>query len=298
MPGVRQYNFRQGDRSEYLAQYLLSGLGLVTPVPRQEDIGVDFYCLLADQESGLLTFGFPHMIQIKSFSENEVRFGGLRDKKWHREAIDWLFRQELPLLFGFVDKAELKMEIHCISSLWFLMGEELATCGEIILQPRRDPSNIGDIGKPHEEPFGNVPPDALNGKRKFVVDIGQPIVTIRHSDLDDKNYCRLIKELLRQTIILELGNIMYRRLGVPYMNWVLSCITNQEIKTAWAYFAGGPQVLPVLWRSATPSIIALGINADLNDDANAINTIRPIVKFLPSDMIYSEIRKKHPRVFE
>lgn len=37
--GTRFHNFREGDRSEYLAVYLLSRLGLVTQVPRQEDIG-------------------------------------------------------------------------------------------------------------------------------------------------------------------------------------------------------------------------------------------------------------------
>lgn len=39
MSGIRLYSFSEGDRSEYLANYLLSGLGLVTvdighPVPK------------------------------------------------------------------------------------------------------------------------------------------------------------------------------------------------------------------------------------------------------------------------
>ena len=38
------FTFRQGDRSEYLALYMLSALGLAVPVPRQEDVGIDFHC--------------------------------------------------------------------------------------------------------------------------------------------------------------------------------------------------------------------------------------------------------------
>jgi hypothetical protein len=44
MSGVRLYNRLQGDRSEYLAVYILSALGLVTQAPRQEDIGFDLVC--------------------------------------------------------------------------------------------------------------------------------------------------------------------------------------------------------------------------------------------------------------
>jgi len=62
----RHFNWRQGDRSELLADYLLSGIGITTPIRRQDDTGFDFYCSVSDQEKGVLTFGFPYIIQIKS----------------------------------------------------------------------------------------------------------------------------------------------------------------------------------------------------------------------------------------
>ena len=58
----RYYNWREGDRSELLADFLLSGIGLSTPVRRQDDVGFDFYCTIGDQEKGILTFGFPFII--------------------------------------------------------------------------------------------------------------------------------------------------------------------------------------------------------------------------------------------
>ena len=44
MVGTLLDSFRGGTRSEYLAHYLLSTLGVVVQVPRQEDIGADFHC--------------------------------------------------------------------------------------------------------------------------------------------------------------------------------------------------------------------------------------------------------------
>src|SRR3954452_11427379 len=72
MSGVRSYSFSEGDRSEYLAQFLLSALGLCTFIPRQEDIGFDFSCSVADQQQGTLTFGYPYLISIKSLSHPAI----------------------------------------------------------------------------------------------------------------------------------------------------------------------------------------------------------------------------------
>jgi hypothetical protein len=69
---VRSYSFREGDRSEYLAQFLLSALGLCSPISRQEDVGYDFSGSIANQESGLISFGYPYLISIKSQSRRKI----------------------------------------------------------------------------------------------------------------------------------------------------------------------------------------------------------------------------------
>ncbi|NIP97713.1 MAG: hypothetical protein GWO24_31475, partial [Akkermansiaceae bacterium] len=64
MSGKQVFNWREGDRNEYLAEFLLSAVGLVTPVPRQGDVGVDLFCSLVDQEKGATTFGYPFLVQL------------------------------------------------------------------------------------------------------------------------------------------------------------------------------------------------------------------------------------------
>jgi len=104
MSGRRVFNWREGDRSEYVANFLLSAIGLVTPVPRQEDIGIDFHCALADQENGVLTFDYPFIVQAKSIGSPVVEVKA-PDKYKHQtgvvpEHISWIFRQELPMFLA------------------------------------------------------------------------------------------------------------------------------------------------------------------------------------------------------
>ena len=49
-PGSLAFNFHEGSRSEYLAQYVFSSFGTAVTVPHQEDTGLDIYCTLLEQE--------------------------------------------------------------------------------------------------------------------------------------------------------------------------------------------------------------------------------------------------------
>src|SRR6266478_6026751 len=122
MSGVRSYSFREGDRSEYLAQFFLSAMGLCTSIPRQEDIGFDFSCSIADQEVGVLTFGFSYLISIKSISHPsiEVEPTPAVIQANDERHVSWLFRQDQPVLLGVVDKDAVNMRIFSLLPLWFL----------------------------------------------------------------------------------------------------------------------------------------------------------------------------------
>ena len=88
MPGSLWFPFRQGNRSEYLALYILSALGVVVKVPKEEDIGADFHCSLAYMEDNRMTFQFPFLVQTKSISESTICYGGLDGKnRWKQEEI-------------------------------------------------------------------------------------------------------------------------------------------------------------------------------------------------------------------
>ena len=117
MPGTRWLSFRQGNRSEYLALYILSALGIVVKVPIEEDIGADFHCSLAKVEKNRMTFQAPFIVQVKSKSENFTYGGPNRKEKWKKDEVNWLFNQELPLLLGIADKINAVLELFTTSSM-------------------------------------------------------------------------------------------------------------------------------------------------------------------------------------
>src|SRR6266536_1050547 len=119
MSGKLASNFRKGNLSEIIADYLLSSIGISTPVRRQDDIGFDFYCQLADQETGpILTFGSPFIIQIKSDSEESIVYGNSNADKWRNEDIAWLFKLEWPFFIGVVYKNEISIKIYRTTNIW------------------------------------------------------------------------------------------------------------------------------------------------------------------------------------
>ena len=149
--GIRLNSYRQGDRSEYLALYLLSGLGLVTQVPRQEDIGVDFVCSIADNETNLLTFSDQYAVSVKSKGSSQSvditpvpSWDGLEPIH-----LDWFFGLDLPLLLAIVDRKKDSISLFSTLSAWFIHYDtERFNCGSISLCPRDEGASSDDIGLP------------------------------------------------------------------------------------------------------------------------------------------------------
>lgn len=226
MTGARYFNFRQGDRSEYLAQYLLSGLGLATPVPRQEDVGIDFHCAIADQNSGLLTFGHPFCLQVKSSTSPNVVFGGSKDGKWLDREIQWYLKETTPFFLGVVDKSALELLLYSTSAtrLAFVKGYP----AKLTLTPRR----TSDIETGTTWPQVNADPDCADygDGLHHTVDLGPPVATLSPQILADEDGLRSAKERLRHCVKIEQANIVYASLGTPYFQWLLSCPEGQMPK--------------------------------------------------------------------
>lgn len=297
MSGIRLYSFREGDRSEYLANYLLSGLGLVTVVPRQEDIGFDFYCQLADQESGNLTFGFPFIVQVKSDSTDEIVYGSAIQSKWKAEHIDWLKRLELPFLIGVVDKRKMKIDIYNCSALRFVFIENPNP--SVIELRIKKTSEESKIGKPSTSDLQNwIGSNNGDGKR-HIVDIGHPIVTITNEDIYDIDLLALKKKILRSIIVMEQKNILYTKLTLPHFHWTLDIKTNEDFQPAWYYgLSEDPEVLRNHYRTLGPGLLSLAINLRVQNQEELLKNIIPLLRELPDDIIPQEIKALNPDFFE
>jgi hypothetical protein len=225
MPGARSRSFRLGDRSELLVQHLLTGIAFTTPVPRQEDIGIDFLCSLITGygSENLLKAGPAFSVQAKS-STKPVEY-----TKPHE--IEWIKNQENPLLLCVADREAGAMDVY---STWNLIcavengwrGEQIPTC--IRLCP----------GKSSSWDWRGVE-DQDDGSQDVL--LGKPIVRITHNQIFDEPSTQQIAEVIGAWIALDRENIVRCKAG---LHWVAGPISYETGKPP----AGQPFGLMLYWN--------------------------------------------------
>jgi hypothetical protein len=104
MPGTYAVNLKEGSRSEILADYLFSQCGAVTPVRRQDDIGVDLYCTLPDRVGALGVVRDYFTVQVKS-GTGPWEFKGL-------DSVRWLVEYPTPLFLACIEKKSGSVSVY------------------------------------------------------------------------------------------------------------------------------------------------------------------------------------------
>ncbi len=200
MPGARLASFREGDRSELLVELLLSAFAFTTRVPRQEDVGFDFFCSLITKHQHLLKAGPFFAVQAKSSLDAVVY------EKEHE--LEWISTQENPLLLCVADRKSLSVDIY---STWNLI------CGPLA----RKATRITLIPGVRARDFPGVV-NHSDGAQE--IHLGDPILRISDDDVSDVSRRQQIGEVLAYWIALDRTNLVNRQAGIY---WVLGP-TNYE----------------------------------------------------------------------
>lgn len=197
--GVRLFNFRQGDRSEYLALYALTRIAFVTPVPRQEDFGVvDFKCVLAKKEKGLVHPKGTFNVQVKSkvakvhLSNNEIR--------WVSTNLD------CPLFICIVDKKCTTIKLFSCLNLWSALFLRMDPQKITLHLGKTDPS-----GEPYIHHPGNTGDQHRDLEGTFDVFLGQPVIHLGLTEFEEK--ADLVFDILNSWIRLDRFNVALMRFG-------------------------------------------------------------------------------------
>lgn len=297
MSGRKVYSMREGDRSEYFAQVLLSGLGLSIPIPRQEDIGFDFSCNIADQESGMLSFGHPYLISVKSASKPNIELNPTDRAKRQGDQvhISWLFRQELPLFLGVVEKGLFQMRIYSLIPLWFIYYENGPRCGALKIVPRTDPEDLRDVGRPVDK--GKIP--GWPRMHSFEVDLGHPIAVLDLDTLKDPEKTNAIKDRMRFAAKFAQLNHMHSRLGIPHFYWFAKTRPDgSQCQPAFFYLPvpSTSSARESIMRELAPSLISFGLHFKEANDAESLNAVRKLLEPVPEDFFPDPVREHLPEV--
>lgn len=295
MPGSLWAPFREGNRSEYLAQYFLSALGVSVSVPRPEDIGIDFYCALAQENDQRLTFHSPFAVQVGSYGTKEFSYGGYTNKGvWQKEQIDWLFSQELPLFVSTVDKDTLRFRLYSTSPIW-LIRYRFGTPSEIHLIPDAH----YDILKDSREDVRDYHGKGGDGAR-YRIPLGPPVVDLRIDQLKT-NIVEKARFALSKASNVEMGNLTYRRLNVHFSQWLLEIQPNDDspafnVGQGYAWNPEPGRNTSEQLRAVLPMIVALGHNLKSQNRLAELAQLRGIFSLIPANELPEFVKTSLPEV--
>lgn len=296
MAGLIPLNPRQGNRLEYLAHYILSAFGTAVPVVRTEDVGVDFYCALGKDDPVGITISDSYAVQLKSGKDPCLELGGKTSGgTWRDYEINWFLNLEFPLLFGVPHKNEKRLDLYSTSLVRFIAANRKLPykvkmipgapgASQEHTHPDKDPKDAGE----------NDLPDNCDGK-VHTYKLGPPIISCTLDDLDDENRVATYQYLIRELLKTERLNTIYRTLGLPYWNWVLTAETNATHQLAYAY-TGYRKVVEreALLAEMIPFICALGLsylNEKGGKNVKKLEELRGIASQLPKDKIPQQIKE-------
>ena len=298
MPGSIWFPFRQGDRSEYLALYMLSALGICVYVPRTEDVGADFYCSLAKRDGNRMTFHLPFIVQLKSSSIKKLSFGGPDEHgRWRKEEIEWLFRQELPLLIGLADKASSKLDLYSTSSMWAARyaGKEFGQIDLLLGEP-------GDMHGTLMPSYSNMTdwPQGIGDGRRCDLPIGPPVLSISIDDIEDETKLKEYREVLAVPLRIEQDNITYRRLQIHFFKCLHRFTTNSPAQGTIFYCVSNPVPgtnTQEQLESLKPMIVTLAYNYKMQERLSDLMSLKPIVALLSWDEVMDMLKRDCPELF-
>ena len=284
MPGPLLANARFGNRAEYFAQYVLSALGVSSPVPRPEDIGIDFHCALAHKEGHLLFFEHTSGVQVGTIGSKEFRYGVSRKRKpWKFKPYEtaWLFSQSLPLFVATVDQKSLTFRLYSTSPMWitkYLVGEP----AEIILAP--DEYHNPETGVLQEK----LLPEGFGDRRTYRIPLFAPVVELCLTTFTEEDTERA-RGALRKAIDTERKNLRYRDFGLHFVEWLLDIVPNDPSRPydVGHYYAWNTEPGRNVARqldSLLPVIISLAQNL------NAQTNFEWLAKIVPVFTLYEQER--------
>jgi hypothetical protein len=295
MPGSLWAPFREGNRSEYLAQYFLSALGVSVSVPRPEDIGIDFYCALAKQAGERLTFHSPFAVQVGSYGTKDFSYGGFTKKGvWQKEQLDWLFSQELPLFIATVDKDSLSFRLYSTSPIWVIKYK----FGEV-LEVRLIPDAVHDPLTDSCENMADYAGKGGDGCR-YNVPLGPPVVALSIAELKT-DIVDSARVALARASFTEMRNLTYRRLGVHFSQWMLDVPPNDDsstwnVRQFYAWNSEPGRNTPEQLEALLPIIVALAHNLKSQNRMDELAQLKGVFGLIPKDKIPPFVQTNLPEL--
>lgn len=119
-------NFRRANIAEGLAIQMFRPFSAISPVPREEDYGIDFIGTLIKKEGRVLTAEDSFLVQIKTATSPIFSFSG--------DGIEWLRNLKLPYFPVVADLNLGKVSIYTLNSFHFPLFTSIVNTYNFVVQ--------------------------------------------------------------------------------------------------------------------------------------------------------------------
>ena len=216
MGGKRGANWREGDLSEYLAQYLLSRFSFVNTFPRQEDFGIaDFLCVLGKKDTGCVYPEFGFYVQVKSTED---------DIEYDIDAAKWIsLYMDLPLIICVINKKTSHIKLYSCCKIWAGLFV-ITSPNKLILELNKGTENQ-TVQINREERILRIP-------------VGVPILSMDIDEIDkNKDKCY---DILKPWLELDKMNVARKSIGRIFSSGFINCEENNHPKGYFNQYTFGP----------------------------------------------------------
>jgi hypothetical protein len=200
-----------------LVESCLNAIAFTSRVPRQEDVGHDFFCILSKAQDGLVWAGPSFTVQAKSDCRPLVF------EKPHQ--VRWVTHLENPFFIAVGDRGNLQIEIY---STWARLNGFLRKAArKITLKPGLTTPGLSN------------PWTADDGSEQIIA-LGEPIIRATVGEFLDEHRAEELRDILWQWIVVDRQNIVNSETGMYWVTGPQTYTTNQPIApgspfVVWAY---------------------------------------------------------------
>jgi hypothetical protein len=282
MSGRRHRIDSIGNSYEDHVAALIGRMASLVKVPREQDYGVDFFCL-PRVPAGATTETVSELssLQVKG-GQAKLVYGGLDDRgNWREYEFAWLRSLATPLHLARVDSEFRSVELFSIWPLWWIFWRQSVPPFEVVFSVESPLAEYSDWQEP--KPTRSSQGAGKGDGTTWAINLGPPFLQLTNDNLNDSDFREQAVAILRERITTDRLMLMLFHLFIPTLTNITAWSTKPP-KTlgarTWQFWDARPGVnIERLCQTASPILVNLGIHLQWQNDAAAYHLV-PVLEWL------------------
>lgn len=290
MSGQRNVMDSTGETYETLADHLVGRFASTIRVSRQQDYGIDLYCLprvpTGPRTQTAIELG---SVQVRGGASDLV-YGGLNGRgEWKGHEFDWLRGLTVPLYLARVDAACSTVNLFSLWPIWWVFLHA-GNPFKIVFTTEPASSEIYKWRSP--EALADKDGAGIGDGLRWNVNLGAPFLQLTGDNLGDAAFRDQASAILQTWIKGDRLTLIRSLQGVPVIDsitqWTTNSVDSYGYSTHQFWNSAPGANIPRLCKTLAPVLTNLGVHLQWQTDEAAYRLI-PILEWLDQQHQLDEI---------